>query len=98
MCKISLKFYENLTTSSDIHRLMPDPQMKATPQVYSTPKTTLTSYTRSDIAIGNKYYKGQDHYITMYNKMTQPNAIDDSKYETTLVEFRSVKDYSVIYQ
>ena len=95
MCKISLKSYEKMASSSDIHRLMPDPQMKATPQVYSTtPKTTLTSYTHSDISIGNKYYKGQDHYTTMYNKMTQPNAIDDSKYETTLVEFRSVKDYS----
>jgi hypothetical protein len=84
-----------MTSSSDIHRLMPDPQVKATPKVYSTtPKTTLTSYTHSDIAIGNKYYKGQDHYTTMYNKMTQSNAIDDSKYETTLVDFKSVKDYS----
>lgn len=93
MCKISLKSYETLTTSSERLRLRPDFHVKATPQVYSKPTIALTSHTHSDIVIGNNY-NGHDHYTTMYNKMTQPNAFDDSKYETTLVDFKSIKDYS----
>jgi hypothetical protein len=51
----------------------------------------------SHSSITNEYeYKGTEHYTTTYNKTTQLRIVDDTKYETTLIDFRFIKDYSGI--
>jgi hypothetical protein len=92
MCKISLKAYEKLSSSSDKLRMRPDFYVKSAPHVFSPIKA---NHSHSGITSENEY-KGPEHYTTTYHKTTQPNITDDTKYETTLVDFKFIKDESGI--
>ena len=104
MCKISLKSYEKLSSSSDKLRMRPDFHVKAAPQVFSHHAATTDTISHKNIAINNSHssitseheYKGTEHYMTTYNKTNPLRIIDDSKYETTLIDFKFVKDDSGI--
>jgi hypothetical protein len=104
MCKLSLKFYEKLSSSSDKLRMRPDFHVKSAPHVFShnasihdtgACKNIKANNAHSGITFENEY-KGHEHYTTTYNKTTQPKIIDDMKYETTLVDFKFIKDDSGI--
>lgn len=97
MCKISLKSYEKLSSSSDKLRMRPDFHVKAAPQVFSDHRVVMMNVNANAnnhhvAIIGENDYNGRDHYTTTYNKTTRPHVIDDSKYETTLIDFKFVKD------
>ena len=99
MCKISLASYEKLSSSSDKLRMRPDFHVKASPQIFpsynmrAAHKNTTVTNSHSNI-ISKHEYTGPEHYTTTYHKTTQPNITDDTKYETTLVDFKFIKDYS----
>ena len=84
MCKISLKSYEKLSSSTDKLRMRPNAH-----------KNITVNNSHSNITNENDY-NGPEHYTTTYNKTSQPQTVDDSKYETTLIDFRFVKDDSGI--
>lgn len=102
MCKISLKSYEKISSSSDKLRMRPDFHVKSTPSIFSY--NASVSDAHKNITVNNSHstiinendYNGPEHYTTTYNKTTQPQTVDDSKYETTLIDFRFVKDDSKI--
>ena len=102
MCKISLKSYEKLSSSTDKLRMRPDFHVKSTPSTFS--HNASTSDAHKNITVNNSHsnitnendYNGPEHYTTTYNKTSQPQTVDDSKYETTLIDFRFVKDDSGI--
>ena len=102
MCKISLKSYEKISSSSDKLRMRPDFHVKSTPQIFSYIATVNEAH--KNIAINNSHsnitnenvYNGPDHYTTTYRKTTQPKIVDDSKYETTQIDFKFIKDTSGI--
>ena len=56
-------------------------------------KNTTVTNSHSNI-ISKHEYTGPEHYMTTYNKTTQSNITDDTKYETTLVDFKFIKDDS----
>lgn len=102
MCKISLKSYEKISSSSDKLRMRPDFHVKSTPHFFShhsnvndAHKNIMINNSHS-IIISEHEYNGRDHYTTTYNKNTQPKIVDDSKYETTQIDFKFVKDDSGI--
>lgn len=97
MCKLTLKFYEKLSSSSDKLRMRPDFHVKSAPHVFSHDacNQSKANNAHSGITFENEY-KGPEHYTTTYNKTTQPKIIDDTKYETTLVDFKFIKDDSGI--
>ena len=102
MCKISLKSYEKLSSSTDKLRMRPDFHVKSTPSTFS--HNASISDAHKNITVNNSHsnitnendYNGPEHYTTTYNKTSQPQTVDDSKYETTLIDFRFVKDDSGI--
>jgi hypothetical protein len=102
MCKISLKSYEKLSSSADKLRMRPDFHVKSTPSIFSY--NTSISDAHKNITVNNSHsnitnendYNGPEHYTTTYNKTSQSQIVDDSKYETTLIDFRFVKDDSGI--
>lgn len=104
MCKISLKSYEKLSSSSDKLRIRPDFHVKSAPLVFSHNATVSAADAHKNLAINNSHsgitsendYNGREHYTTTYNKITQPKIIDDTKYETTLIDFKFIKDTSGI--
>ena len=106
MCKISLKSYEKLSSSSDKLRMRPDFHVKSVPQVFSHHAATTDTIAHKNITINNSHssitseheYKGSEHYTTTYNKTNPLRIVDDSKYETTLIEFKFVKDDSGIHE
>lgn len=102
MCKISLKSYEKLSSSTDKLRMRPDFHVKSTPSTFS--HNASISDAHKNITVNNSHsnitnendYNGPEHYTTTYNKTSQPQTVDDSKYETTLIDFKFVKDDSGI--
>jgi len=92
MRKISLKAYKKLSSSSDKLRMRPDFHVKSAPHFFSPVKANNS---HSGITSKNEY-NGHEHYMTTYNKTTQPTITDDTKYETTLVDFKFIKDDSGI--
>lgn len=97
MCKLSLKFYEKLSSSSDKLRMRPDFHVKSAPHVFSHDVYNQSKANNSHSVITSENeYKGPEHYTTIYHKTTQPKIIDDTKYETTLVDFKFIKDDSGI--
>ena len=67
-----------------------DPQM-----IPTCVKNIKANNAHSEITSENEY-KGPEHYTTTYNKTTQSKIIDDTKYETTLIDFKFIKDNSGI--
>jgi len=102
MCKISLKSYEKLTaSSSDKLRIRPVFHANSAPQIFPSYNMTAphknSTVTNSHSNIISKHeYNGPEHYTTTYNKTTQSPILNDSKYETKMVDFKFIKDESGI--
>jgi len=97
MGKMSLAAYERVSSSSDKLRMRPDFHVKAAPHIFTKQAHSFVSANASANNHHNTFsneneYNGEAHYITTYTKTTQPQSIDDSKYETTLIDFKFVKD------
>jgi hypothetical protein len=93
--------YEKLSSSSDKLRIQPVCPAKSAPQIFPSYNMNTahknSTVTNSHTNIISKHeYNGSGHYTTTYNKTTQSQILDDSKYETTLIDFKFVKDDSGI--
>lgn len=114
MCKLSLDFYNKISSSEDKLRMRPDFHVTSAPCKYSANASndgTANANTANDNTAANANAKrmthssklsfssefdGTTHYTTTYNKTMQPCEYNDSRYETTLIDYKCIKSDSPV--
>ena len=107
MCKISLAMYHRMSSNEDKLRMRPDFHVTSAPSTYSAHATTESNanadantnakrMSHSSKLSFSAEFDGPMHYITTYNKTTQPCKYNDSGYETTQIDYKCVKSDSSV--
>jgi hypothetical protein len=108
MCKISLAMYHRMSSSEDKIRMRPDFHVTSAPSTYSAHAPTESNANADANANAKRMthsskllsfsdeFDGPTHYITTYNKTTQPCKYNDSGYETTQIDYKCVKSDSSV--
>jgi hypothetical protein len=96
-----------MSSNEDKLRMRPDFHVTSAPSTYSAHATTESNanadantnakrMTHSSKLSFSAEFDGPMHYITTYNKTTQPCKYNDSGYETTQIDYKCVKSDSSV--